>query len=402
MSEHKLLAACLKDRNAWEVIKENVERETWSPEGTIIFDLCTEFYETDKNVSSCDVDILCTRATRNVQSNKVSDIVVQGITSLAAMDVSAVNIAKEAIEFKSHILGVKIAARLTSGNTDRSVIKGLMDEYVGLGGSDLAGEGSEEIFRSMLAADLSAGGFSKEGLIQLYPRVLNEAIDGGVRGGHHVLIFAPTEMGKTLFVINLCYGFLRQNLRVLYVGNEDPATDILMRMMTRLTGMNKYEIIANPGRADDILSGRNWSNFIFANFSPGTFNQIHKAIEEHLPEVLVLDQLRNIDVSSENRTQALEKAATEARNTAKRFNVPVISVTQAADSASGKKILYRGDVDGSNVGIPGQCDLMIGIGADHDMEDAGMRMLSFPKNKLSGRHTPIPIQIDPLLSRVVE
>jgi len=34
------------------------------------------------------------------------------------------------------------------------------------------------------------------------------------------------------------------------------------------------------------------------------------------------------------------------------------------------------------------------------MEEKGLRMLSFPKNKLSGRHTPIPVQFNYLLSKV--
>ena len=117
---------------------------------------------------------------------------------------------------------------------------------------------------------------------------------------------------------------------------------------------------------------------------------------------MVIDQLRNIDVDSENRTQALEKAATEARNTAKKFDIPVISVTQAGDSASGRTILSRGDIDGSNVGMPATADLMLGIGCTMEMEQRNMRVLSFPKNKISGRHEPINITIDPLLSRVVE
>ena len=107
-------------------------------------------------------------------------------------------------------------------------------------------------------------------------------------------------------------------------------------------------------------------------------------------------------MDSESRTQALEKAATEARNLARRRNIPVVSVTQAGDSASGRAILDRGDIDSSNVGIPGQADLMIGIGATGEMENQNMRTLSFPKNKLSGKHTPISVAIDPLLSKVID
>jgi hypothetical protein len=171
-------------------------------------------------------------------------------------------------------------------------------------------------------------------------------------------------------------------------------------MMSRLTGMTKYEIRENPKQAENLLNQRNWHLFTLVSLSPGTFSQIHRLVERTNPKIVILDQLRNISVDSENRTQALEKAATYARNLAKRYGVLVVSVTQAADSASRKTILDRGDVDSSNVGIPGQCDLMIGIGADPAMEDQGLRVLSFPKNKLSGRHTPIPCQFNYALSKV--
>jgi hypothetical protein len=35
------------------------------------------------------------------------------------------------------------------------------------------------------------------------------------------------------------------------------------------------------------------------------------------------------------------------------------------------------------------------------MEDANMRCISLPKNKLSGNHTPIMIQVDPTISKVL-
>jgi hypothetical protein len=43
------------------------------------------------------------------------------------------------------------------------------------------------------------------------------------------------------------------------------------------------------------------------------------------------------------------------------------------------------------VGIPGQADLMIGIGATAEMEATGQRMLSFPKNKLGGIKQPLSV-----------
>lgn len=403
MNEQKILSAVLKSREVWEKIKDKVEKDEWSPEGKIIFELCSSFYQRDPGATVCDAEILSTRAIREIQSAKVAEIVSTGIRSLSSglSDISAENVAEEVIALKRSVLGIKIAAALSTGKDPGRVLS-LMDEYKDLGTGLEEEKNSEELFSGVSALDISRRSFNRDNLIKLEPKILNDHIDGGLRGGHHVLIFAPTEMGKSLVAINLCYGFLKQNLKVLYCGNEDPAPDMMMRMMSRLTGMNKYEILENPERADEILKHRNWDKFILANMSPGTFRAIHKLLDELKPQVLVLDQLRNIDVESDNRTQALEKAATEARNTAKKYNIPVISVTQAADSASGKKVLNRGDVDSSNIGIPGQTDLMIGIGATPDMEEQNLRMFSFCKNKLSGRHSPIPIQVDPLLSKVLE
>lgn len=262
-------------------------------------------------------------------------------------------------------------------------------------------EGSPEI-TGVSVEDLIEQKFNPENLIKIYPKTLNERLDGGAQPGHHILIFAPTEMGKTLVAINMVAGFLHQKLPVLYVGNEDPASDILLRLGTRLSGLNKYEIRDNPRKAQELIDQRSAGLFTIAPLAPGTFSEISTLVRKYQPKVVILDQLRNIDVKSENRTQALERAATEARNLAKRFGVVVISIAQAGDSASGKAALNRGDVDSSNVGIPGQCDVMIGVGATEEMERNNVRMFSFPKNKLSGNHNPITVTIDPQLSKVLD
>jgi archaellum biogenesis ATPase FlaH len=401
MNEVKLIGAVYKERKAWEMLDGNLEQNDLSPEGSVVYGLVSDFYRHDLNAETCDLEILIGRAEREIQSNKNAEFVIKYLQQAASTDVSAINVAKEILEIRSTAVGMKIASKLASGKPGADV-KTLMHEYLELSDKQKQDQEEEEEYSGVTALDLTTKNYNKNNLVHLWPKVLNEHIDGGVRGGHHVLVFAPTEGGKTLFVINLCAGFLKQGLRVLYIGNEDPAADIMMRMMNRLTGMNKYEVQANPQATDDILSKRNWGLFTFASMSPGSFPKIWQLIKKIDPQVLVLDQLRNIDVDSENRTQALEKAATLARNTARKFNIPVISVTQAGDSASGRTILTRGDVDGSNVGIPGQVDLMIGIGCNDEMEQRDMRTLSFPKNKLSGRHSQINVTIDPLLSKVVE
>jgi archaellum biogenesis ATPase FlaH len=400
VNERKIVAAMLKDRKSWELLKDRLEPNELSPEAGTLTRIAGKYYESDPAASSCDIEIIKNRLEREIQSNKLVKV-LHGILDTLP-DVSAVNLTAEVLALKRHAIGLKLSSALAAGK-DGSTVSELIETYVSMvGAGDVAakeevvettGISVEELFRST---------FNPESLIRIYPKALNERLDGGARPGHHILIFAPTEMGKTLVAINMVAGFLHQKLPVLYVGNEDPAADILLRLGTRLSGMNKYEIRDNPRKAQDLIDARSASLFTIAPLAPGTFGEIGGLVRKYKPKVVILDQLRNIDVKSENRTQALEKAATEARNLAKRYGLVVISIAQAGDSASGKAALNRGDVDSSNVGIPGQCDVMIGVGATEEMERNNSRMFSFPKNKLSGNHNPITVTIDPQLSKVID
>lgn len=173
-----------------------------------------------------------------------------------------------------------------------------------------------------------------------------------------------------------------------------------MRTIARLSKMSKTEILEKPDEAERRAFERGYGNLVVAGLSPGNFFEIRKLVEKFDPKVVILDQLRNIDVASESRVQGLEKAATEARNLAKRYGLVVVSVTQAGESAEGKAILDRSDIDFSKTGIPATADLMVGIGADSAMEQHGLRTISLPKNKLSGNHDFFTVSINPIYGTV--
>jgi hypothetical protein len=81
-----------------------------------------------------------------------------------------------------------------------------------------------------------------------------------------------------------------------------------------------------------------------------------------------------------------------------------MSVTQAGDSADGKKFLEMGDVDYSNTGIPAACDVLLGIGADDSMIRLSERGISFPKNKVgvgSDSHDGVIVKVRSEVSRVL-
>jgi archaellum biogenesis ATPase FlaH len=397
ISEKRLLAASLKDRKAYEEVKSRLPTEQFSPLGALIAGEISLFYDRDPNAASCERGTILERLRAKLTNPKQ----LGGVESYFGAipdEISAPNLVSDIKGFRLIKLGEQISLGLANGADSRK-IRELMNEYQELE-QDENPDSEDEVYQGVAISEIVGKSFSTENLIKLLPKALNDRCDGGARPGHHILVYARPEIGKTLFVINLTAGFLEQGLPVLYVGNEDPASDILLRLVGRLSGGTKAQILKNPENAERRARSKGYDLLTMASLAPGNFFEIRKLVEKYGPKVVILDQLRNLEVYSESRVQALEKAATEARNLAKRHSLVVVSVTQAGESAERKAVWERDDIDFSKTGIPAQVDLMIGIGADENMERMGLRTISLPKNKLSGNHDHFAITINPQLGTV--
>jgi hypothetical protein len=395
--EKRLISAAIKSRKAFDEIFSKIDPDKFSAQGAFVGKSIKEYYELDKDVQQADVNVLKERLA-NVLRNDKHIAAVHDYLSDLDPEVSVPNLAHDIRLFQQLRVGDELSLALVN-REDTTKIRDLMTKYEDLTHTEEE-KSDEEVFVRKPIRQLLEKSFDPRRQIRLYPRELNDRCDGGARPGHHILVYARPEIGKTLFAQNLCAGFVRQGLRVLYCGNEDPASDILLRFICRLSKMTKQAVMENPDEAEKRAYGAGYEHLVVASLAPGNFFEIRKLVVEHKPHVVVLDQLRNLEVNSESRVQALEKAATEARNLAKRHNLLVVSVTQAGESAEGKAVLGRDDIDFSKTGIPAQVDLMIGIGADATMEQHGIRTISLPKNKLSGRHDHFVVTINPAIGTV--
>lgn len=392
--EQTILAAAIKSREAYEELCTAEIQEDLTDKAKVVWAEVVNYYEQDKEATAVDSGILAARIVRT--HPKHGESLVAFINE--AGDVSVPNLVKEVLEVKLESLSYKMSQALIAGKHD--VYDSHLDQYNAIRAGELEADGHKaEVYIDKPIATLVENN-SAGNKFYVWPSQLNAYLDGGLLRGHHVVIFAPTDMGKSLFAINMAVGFIKQNLKVMYCGNEDPADAMIMRFLTRITGMTKHEIEHNPERADMLAHKRNYHNLIFVELSPGTEREIEELVVEHEPDVLVVDQIRNLNMGESNKVLQLERAAMMMRRLGKRYNLIPVSLTQAADSATGKVILDRGDIDFSNVGIPGTADLMIGIGADADMELMGDRMLSLVKNKVGGMKEPVRVSFDSKLSKV--
>ena len=393
--EAKLLALLIQSKLHFAQLEQFSIRDSFSELGRTLYDYAASFYAADPQAIKVDLDLVRAKIERDLPRQK--DILFACLNNLPS-EVSAPNLLNEIIACKRESLSRDLAGALLSPY--KAGVAPMMEEFLALETSvNGLGDDLEEEVPTTVQGVFEQ--LSSEHRIRLWPKGLNELCGGGAVRGHNILVFGRPEVGKSGFLINMVGGFLHDGHKVLFIENEDPTNVTLARIICRITGMLSEEIKQDVGRAQQLCEDRGYANLIFRSLAPGTLHEIQGLVDKHAPvDVVILNQLRNLFVGREDRVNALEKAATGARNIAKQNSLCFISSTQAGDSASEKAVLDMGDVDFSNTGIPGAMDLMIGIGCTKEMEGRGQRMISLPKNKLSGQHAYFPVTFDTRLSKV--
>lgn len=401
MSERRLIASLLQSRPAFDRIDSHLDVEDLSEQGRIVIEGLREYYSRDSSAKLAEPDLLARDVGRTMTNPKHREAFEELISALAEVETSPENVVHDYISVKRDAVGNKLSVALAGGQSGDDVRK-LIAEYEDWCNTEELND-EEESDAIMVGADVTSlvtESFNRANLIRIMPESLNRQLDGGLLPGHHLVVFARPEMGKTAFLVNAMAGFARDGRRVLYVANEEPIQATAMRLLSRMTGMPKAEIMADPDTADMVAREHGYENVVLARLSPGTPREIEKLIAQFKPHVLVIDQLRNLNVGEDHFVLKLEKAAMAVRQLGKKHGLVVMSVTQAGDSATGKAILDMGDVDSSNTGIPAQADVMIGIGANAEDERLNRRVLSLPKNKVGGNHGMVPVRFEPLLSKM--
>jgi hypothetical protein len=157
--------------------------------------------------------------------------------------------------------------------------------------------------------------------------------------------------------------------------------------MCNLTGRPQKDLESKPQKALEISRKKGYKNLKVVAMFPGTLLDIEAEIREFEPDMVIVDQLRNLTLKagSDGFVFALDRLAQGLRNLGKRYKCVMVSLVQAGDSADGKTFLEMGDVDFSNTGVPAAADVLCGIG-DGGNIDAPSRFFALSKNKLGGVH----------------
>lgn len=387
LDETLLVAAVCGSRKAYEEAQNiGINFSSVGDAAAFVIRAAGEQYRRDTSQSAVDENILRTQIERKYGTGSMARSILDFVSTLPK-DISGINVVEEVRLTHIARLATDIATRLATGVYDETTNE-LIEQYQKLSTET----GNDESYR--LEPEDFEGTAGER--IRLSPQRLNNFIGGGVIRGHNITVYGRPESGKSMFALNQAACCLRQGLKVLYVANEEPSQEITRRLLARLTGtpikqLNSVDkittAIANCRQAYDL-----WHLFHKAG---ATYADISRQAAIIKPDLIVVDQLKNISISEDNRALQLDKLARQVRELGIKHNAVTMSVTQAGESAQNHKVLTMSDIEWSNTGIPGAADLMVGIGVDEEFDGTKQRMLSIPKNKVNARHGAFPVFVDP-------
>jgi replicative DNA helicase len=398
--EKHILSAMLGSRESFYLIMSYITTRLYSREFQIIIKFIKSYYDRDENAQLVDRTLLAELIAAQTANEKHTEKFLKAIDEALLLETSDANVKMIVLNMKKKELGQELAIANANGDDSSEQVETYREimKYTDL--DELTDRGVE-VYDTKDLDDLINHEIDPTTRMIVYPLSLNERLDGGLRGSDHMTIMARPEMGKTGLVLTMACGFARQGKVGIVFNNEERIERLRMRGLSCATGMTIQEIRNNPQAAKDIAEQVGFHNIIFISLSPGTVHQIDHFVEKYKAKWFIVDQLRNLAMKAENRTNQLEAAAVGIRNIGKRYDAASISITQAGDSAEGKAVLTMGDVDNSNTGIPGACDVLLGVGATDDQKALGIRVLSLSKNKLGGVHVDWPVRFNPFLSKYV-
>lgn len=390
MNEHKILAAVIQEREAFNQVLPYHEKGDFSDLAELVFKEVVNFYKRDAGAEYVDMDSLIHRLTK--QYPKHADKFEKFIDDLP--HVSTVNILDDWREVKRDAAAELAGSYLIAHDYDKA--QPLLDKVMHLTDHQLGDDvDAPKVFR-----DADVDNFTDSMLVKnripIAPNALNKELGGGLIRGGHLLFYAPPEVGKTATAINVAYGCAAKGFTAMYIGNEETEEMYLSRLLCRFCRWPLSKVLKNKPAAMELARKRGWANLIFVHLSPGTVTQVQELILEHNPDVCIIDQLPNLILGKgkePEKTQKLETLAYVMRMFYSKHKIAGVSMSQASEDAIGKLYLTIKHVYYSNIGVQGQTDAMVGIGMNPEWENLGRRMLCITKNKLGGPHANVPVQL---------
>ena len=224
----------------------------------------------------------------------------------------------------------------------------------------------------------------------------------GVSGGHLVLVGARPNTGKTSFHASIIAsedGFARQGAKCIVLCNEESYDRVGARYLSAASNMSMDEVKGNYALAATRYKPVH-DNIKIKDSTGKDMRWVEAVVKAYQPDVLVLDMGDKFaSKGSADSHVYLKDAAIHARNIAKQYDCAIIWMSQLSADAEGKVYVDQSMMEGSKTGKAAECDLMILISKNPQVEGQdeqdSQRHLNIAKNKLRvGWHGVVHCELD--------
>lgn len=167
---------------------------------------------------------------------------------------------------------------------------------------------------------------------------LDELIRGFGSGTFNILAGRPGT-GKTAFALKLIRNWLHMGVRVGFLSMEQPARDIVVRMLSEITKINSHKMRAlqslSPLAVEKAIYAAAWliKRDFYINDRPSmnlvqAIAAIHKMKAEHGVQVVVLDYIQLMSFGRDKEYDAVTAISKGLKGCARDLDIPLIALSQ--------------------------------------------------------------------------
>ena len=348
-----------------------------------------EFPEADR----ISVDELQTYFEAVNPSIKNAEMIKRVFEDLRSADLTNVELLNKVLHLyiRKYYCGAIMQAAVdgSDGQSDTAIedIQDMIEKYkevaITLSGTEVEDTEVCTVPMREILEDVITGGYE-------WPITAVQDIFGNLKRSTLGHIFARPNVGKSSFAINIAWTVVRQLMQqnedgvVLYMNNEEAIKLMRLRMLCCITQAPATRLIKESvmARAEQLWKQQNWDRYIKFIGGVSHIATVERHLSRYRPVVAIIDQgpkvsIYNRDVTEVQRLQILYN---QYREMAKRYDTALITVGQASSEAENKQYLSLNYLDSSKVGIPGELDWAIAIGA-RDYDAPQLRYINVAKNK---------------------
>ncbi|MHC4649217.1 MAG: DnaB-like helicase C-terminal domain-containing protein, partial [Planctomycetota bacterium] len=140
------------------------------------------------------------------------------------------------------------------------------------------------------------------------------------------MIYGRPNSAKTMLSLNNAACLAKNGYKVLYVANEEPPVDLTRRLLSRMSkiDIDKLEDPDTLRQAFDAGGKAYKKNWVLLHRAGCTYQDIRRACARIRPDVIIVDQLKNVHVNEDNRALQLDRLARQVRELGIEFNAVTI------------------------------------------------------------------------------